>query len=52
MKPIKLKNVFALTKDQMLPLNARLTARAQFRPISTKQQGPLPKQIQKINKES
>lgn len=52
MKPIKLKNVFAITKDQMLPLNARLTARAQFRPIEPKQKGHLPKQILKINKES
>lgn len=52
MKPVKLQNVFALTKNQMLPLNARMKARAQYRPTPSKQQSPLPKKIQEINKES
>lgn len=53
MKPVELKNVFALTKNQMLPLKARLTtSRKRFRPSSPKQQRPLPKKIQEINKES
>lgn len=52
MKPVKLTNVFALTKNQMLPLNQRLKARLRFRPAPQKQKGPLPEKIQEINKEN
>jgi|GEM_PF-4879168 hypothetical protein len=52
MKPIKLTNVFAFTKNQMLPINARLKTRTPFRPTSSKYKGLLPKKIQEINKES